>query len=922
MKKIFCSLFLLIGLVAHAQDEPQKISLSFENSELSDVISEIEEKTNYKFYYVEGWINEVKVTGTYENKPVPVILNDIFGETLINFFIMDPDKVILAKNSVIYTELPPAFFKDTSEIREESKEEIAENINPVFHTPKINTDAGEIETISIGKQNTSISSGKFLISGVVKNAETGDPIPNLAIVIKDSEKGTVTDEKGYFEIRLSGGTQILQTKSMGFEDVQKRLIIYNDGHVNLNLRTDYEQLGEVFLESNADENVERAVTGIEQIDVERIKYIPLILGERDILKVATTLPGISSAGEGASGYHVRGGRADQNLILLDDAVVYNPFHFFGIFSALNPFTTGKVNIYKGSMPAKYGGRLSSVFDLRTKDANTTELSGEASIGPVTGNLLLEIPVIEEKSGVLIGARGTYSDWLLNMLDEESLKNKRATFYDVITKYNHKFTNNTKVQATGYFSRDIFSITADSLLSYNNLLFSTKLDHRFNNKHKGSLILANSNYKFNVDYQSPFNNDFNSGYQINQSKFQVDMEYKFNNAHTFNYGFSSKLYIIHPGSIEPTGAESLIEPLEIPREKGLESAVYFADNFEVNEKLLLNLGLRYSHYMALGSSIGRIYDPNAPKTSASVTDTVSFGNNEVIKSYGGMAFRASARYLLTSDLSVKAGYNNAYQYLHALSSNTTASPTDTYKLSGLHVKPQKAQQFSLGLYQNLNDNMYELSLETYYKTSENLLDYKVGAQLFLNENLETEVIQGVGKSYGVELLLKKTYGKLNGWLGYSYSRSLVKLDGEFPQEIINNGEYFPSNFDKPHDLSVVANYKLTQRFSFSANFVYQTGRPVTYPIATYHFQNSEYVLYSDRNQYRIPDYYRLDLSFNVEGNHKKEKIGHSFWNISVYNVLGRNNPYSVFFVTDDGEVKAYQSSIFSIPVPTITYNIKF
>ncbi|MBT8239509.1 MAG: TonB-dependent receptor, partial [Croceitalea sp.] len=319
---------------------------------------------------------------------------------------------------------------------------------------------------------------------------------------------------------------------------------------------------------------------------------------------------------------------------------------------------------------------------------------------------------------------------------------------------------------------------------------------------------------------------------------------------------------------------------------------------------------------------RSYQEGQARNEATVQDTTAYGSGEVIKTYGGPEVRVAARYLLGPSLSIKAGFNNAYQFIHTLSNNTTVSPIDTWKLSDLNIEPQQGYQASLGIFKNLNDNQYEISLEGYYKRMDNVLDFKTGADLFLNENVETEVLQGDGKAYGVEFLLKKNRGKLNGWLGYTYSRSFYRFDSEFSEERINNGEYFPSNYDKPHDVSLIANYKITRRYSISANFVYQTGRPVTYPIGTFRFNNADFVAYSNRNEFRIPDFYRLDLGVNMEGNHKKNKLAHSFWTISVYNVLGRNNPYSVFFVTENGNVKALQSSIFAIPIPSITYNFKF
>ncbi|MGI9547091.1 MAG: carboxypeptidase-like regulatory domain-containing protein [Flavobacteriaceae bacterium] len=910
-------LFLITNMAVFAQE--QRITVSFEDSPLEEVLQNIEETTGIKFYYVEDWLGRSRVSGTYNDLPLDEVLEDIFKDTLINFFLVEDGSVVLTRNNIIIDQLPEEYFGRSEE---EITGPLEDEVNPLFVKEERAESLQEIETVRIGRQTRNNRRQRFTLSGQAINSETAKPIPELAIIVQGSNLGTSTDANGFYSLELPAGVNIIEARSLGIATTRKRVIIYNNGSLNFDLVESFTQLDEVVLSGETDRNVAAAVTGVTVLEVEKIKNIPLVLGERDILKAAVTLPGISTAGEGAQGYNVRGGRSDQNLFLLDKGVLYNPTHFFGIFSALNPFTTGDVSIYKGGIPAEFGGRLSSVFDINTKDATTEKFSGEVSIGPVTGNVMLEVPVVKGKSGLLVGGRATYSDWILNALDEPELNNSEASFYDVIGKYNHVLNENNELKATGYYSKDAFSITSDSLYRYSNRLISLEWDHRFNEKNTSVISLANSEYQFNIEFNGETNGNFDLNYKINETELKLKFKNLFSEAHTFDYGISGKYYSVEPGSVVPLDDASIVTPLQIPDEQGLEAGIFLSDSFKVSDKFLIDAGLRYSFYAALGEAEQRVYQPNVPRNAGTLIEVREFGNNEVIETYGGPEARFSARYFLMDDFSVKASFNNTYQYIHLLTNNTTASPTDTWKLSDLNIKPQEAYQVSLGLYKNFDGNDYELSLESYFKRSKNILDYKVGAQLLLNEALETEVIQGDGRAYGIEFLLKKNAGKLNGWLGYTYSRSFIRLDSEFPEERINNGEYFPSNFDKPHDVSVVANYKFTKRFSASANFVYQTGRPVTYPIGNFDFNNSQFVFYSDRNAFRIPDYYRLDISFNMEGNHKIKKFAHSFWNFSIYNVLGRNNPFSVFFVTENGELKAYQSSIFAIPIPTLTYNFKF
>ena len=916
MKRLILVLLILSAVCSYAQDGTEKISLSFENSTRVEVLEQIESLTPYRFFFVEDWFDNLKISGEYESTALRLILNDLFTNTVINYYFSDNYKIILTQNNLIYDSLPDDFFGgQTQDLQQDENK-------PIFYSEQAAAARTGIETIRIGRESMSSSRRSFNLSGVVKNNVTGEPIPSLGIKVRGKNINAVTDIEGRYSIDLPAGANDLELSSLGIENLKKKVIIYNDGTFDFSLAENPELLDEVIIDADKDSNVKDAVTGITQIEVKEIKTIPLVLGERDVLKVATTLPGISTAGEGAAGYNVRGGKTDQNLILLDNAVVYNPTHFFGIFSALNPFTTDDVDIYKGSIPAEYGGRLSSVFDIRTKKGNSQKFSGEGAIGPVTSNLTLEIPVVKEKSSLLLGGRATYSDWILKQLDEESLKNSEASFYDVIAKYSHDFDENNSLEMSGYYSNDLFSISSDSTFNYSNALFSLRYNHRFNERNRGSIILSNSNYAYNIGYESNSSRDFDLDYKVQETEVKFLMNHLLNDKHNFTYGLSGKLYNNSPANIKPKGPESLVSPTDVQSEKAIESGIFFSDNYNVTKNLSFNLGLRYSFYAFLGPTEQNVYLEGLPKNEATRIETISYGNNEVVETYGGPEIRVSGRYSFSESFSIKASYNNNYQFIHTLTTNTTATPQDTWKLSDLNIEPQRANQFSLGLFKNLDGNTYELSLEGYYKLMDNVLDYKVGADLLLNENIESEVLQGEGKAYGVEFLVRKNKGKLNGWIGYTYSRSLIKLDSDFNEERVNDGEFFPSNFDKPHDFSLVANYKLTKRYSFSMNFLYQTGRPVTFPVGNYELNNAEYVFYSNRNEFRIPDYIRLDLGINIEGNHKIKKLAHSFWNISVYNVLGRNNPFSVFFVTDDGQVKAYQSSIFAVPVPTITYNFRF
>ncbi len=544
--KLFLSLFFFIVLCnLNAQNNKKLITLSFTNETKQEVFSKIENTTSYSFFYIDKWLDTRVFSGDFKAVPIETILDSLFTDSELNFIILEDTKVILTQNNLIYDELPDRFFGDSLQKNTQIITQTA--INPVLvNKSKINTNT-TIETFKIGREQKNTTRNSYELKGYITNEESLEPIIGLSILVEGTNIFTITDANGFYKIQLPIGENILDFKSMGIENVKKRVIIYNNGELNVRLREGFELLNEVIVQADANRNIDETTGGTVSIDVEESKNIPLVLGERDVLKVATTLPGISTTGEGSEGFNVRGGNSDQNLILFDDAVIYNPQHFFGIFSALNPFALGSVNIYKGSMPSEFGGRLSSVFDIKTINGNNEKIVGEGSVGPVTSNILLEVPVVKGKSSLIFGGRAAYSNWLLKSLNEESLNSSEASFYDFLVSYNHKINDNNNIKATAYISRDDFSIASDSLFGYENKIVSLKWDHKFSDRSSGNIVVSNSQYIFDIGFESDRNNDFLLDYKLNETEAKIKANYAFNSKFKLDFGLSTKLYTINPGN---------------------------------------------------------------------------------------------------------------------------------------------------------------------------------------------------------------------------------------------------------------------------------------------------------------------------------------------------------------------------------------
>lgn len=901
---------------ACAQTQPT-VSGSFAGVPFEQFVKQVEAQTPYRFFYARRDVDSLQVRVQATNQPLAPVLNQVLAGTNLRFAIDQRQRVFITTDQAIRTELSPNFFDRGAGTG--SGDTAAVEFGAVRDKARLSL---ETRVVEIGQRANAGRGGNATLAGRIRNATTGEPAVGVTVMLDKPRTGVVTDAYGYYSLPMPRGRHELTFRSIGLLDTKRQVVIWSDGKLDLDMDEVVVPLREVTINSRKDVNVASTQMGSERLDIKTIKQVPTVLGEADLIRVVLTLPGVKSVGEGTVGFNVRGGSAGQNLILFNDATIYNPSHLFGFFSAFNPDIIKSVDLYKSAIPARFGGRLSSVLDITTRDGNKKKWVGAGGVGPVTGRLTLEGPLITDKTSILIGGRTTYSDWLLRQLPNGTYNNGQAAFYDVNLGLTHEANDKNSFYLTAYLSRDQFKIGGDSLYTYQNQVISAKWKHVFSNKLYAVTTGTYSRYNYGVSSDKKPTEGFRFGFDIRQSGAKIDFAYFPNPAHVVDFGIGTTHYSLRPGNLQPTGEASLIQPTVVPNEQGLENAVYINDRFDVTPRLSINGGLRYSLFMNLGPSRVFTYAPNQARSERTITDTLQYGPGSTVSTNGGLEYRLGVRYLITDNLSVKASYNRMRQYLHMLSNTVAVSPLDIYKLSDTYLKPQVGDQYSLGFYQNLRASTIELSVEGYYRTLQNQLDFRSGGTLLLNQHLETDLVSAEGMAYGVEVMLKKQSGKLNGWLSYTYARSLLRTVTPYTAEAVNNGSYYPSSYDKPHDVTLIGNYKINRRLSISVNATYSTGRPITLPLARYVVDGTERVFYSERNQYRIPDYFRTDLSLNIEGNHKIRKLAHSSWTLGVYNLTGRRNAYSVYFTSANGRIRGYQLSIFGQPIPTLTYNFRF
>ena len=755
---------------------------------------------------------------------------------------------------------------------------------------------------------TGFSQQKFTISGYIKDVKTGENLIGATVSIKELQgKGVATNAYGFYSITLPAGDYQISSQFIGYTPQMQQINLNQSVKQNFTLHEQVNTLDEVVVSGQRhDENITKTSMGVQKLNTNEIKSIPVLFGENDVLKTIQLLPGIKPAGEGSSGFNVRGGSSDQNLILLDEATVFNASHLMGFFSVFNSDAIKDITVYKGNEPAEYGGRLSSVLDIKMNDGNNQKLCVSGGIGLISSRINVEGPIVKEKGSFMITARRTYADLFLKLSSDTTKNQTKLFFYDLNAKASYRVNNNNRIYLSGYFGKDLIALKNTFGINWGNVSGTLRWNHLFSDRlfSNTSLIFSNYDYKIYINN----GNKLNIISRIQDYGIKQDLQFFIQTNSTLKFGFNSIYHKIIPGVIT---SDSNIDLKKLTNKYDWENSFYLSHQYRFNDRINVEYGSRISLFSAIGPGDFYTYDSNGK-----VINVATYHSGYFIKTYLNIEPRATIDYLVTRQSSIKASLSRNVQNLHLLSNSTSGNPTDLWIPSSNNVKPELADQASLGYYHNFSDNKYEFSVESYYKSLKNQIDYKNGAELMFNENVESQILFGKGRAYGLELFLKKKQGRFNGWISYTLSRTERKFDA------INNGNYFPARQDRTHDISVVGMYELNKKWTFSATWVYYTGNAVTFPTGKYAIEGRTMFYYSDRNANRMPAYHRLDLG--ATWIRKKTDKFESSWNFSLYNAYGRENAYIITFrdnKSDPSKTEAVQTTLFKM-IPSVTYNFKF
>ena len=909
-------IFLTIVNISFAQKtELLNIDINYSNKSLNEILTDIQLRYPVKFFCKNEWLPDNSITIKLVNEPLPSALQKILNYTELNFVIYG-SVVIIAPEKLMDKEFSQDYF-----ITKKRQEDL-------LKTQKWSS-ASEIITVgdSIEQSNNTTAT----IEGNIFDRISGDSLQGVNLYFEALDQTSTTDSRGNFKLNIPIGYNLLEISYVGYETRKVILQVYNDDHVSIELTPDAHELEEVLITGEAvDDNIQSVIIGITRLKPRQIKELPVFLGEADVIKSILTLPGVTSVGEGAGGFNVRGGSIDQNLILQDEALIYNSSHALGFFSVFNPDAISNVTFYKSHIPAQYGGRLSSVLNVQLKGEDNEKLNANGGVGFVATRLVVEGPLrftktsneSPAKTTFLLGGRVTYSDWLLRIINDPQINNSSASFYDLNLKLSHRYSDIGSVTGSYYQSYDFVQFSDQYGFSWKNMAGSIRWNHLFAPEISSNFSASYSNNS-NISFEPLGIGAFNLNNGISNIRFKEEILFSGIKAHNLTGGVEYLRYFIQPDKIQKRGTESAIIPDQVEKDDAQELGIYLNDEYIINHLVSVTAGLRYNIFQQVGPGDTYLYAENSILQPDKIIDTIFHKSGEIIKSFFAWEPRVSFKYSLNPSNSIKFAYNRVNQFIHLLSNSTAATPIDFWQVSGPYISPQKADNYSIGYFRNFSDNVWETSLEFYYRNIHNLMEFKDLPDLLLNDHIETELLVGKGKSYGGELYIRKRRGKYNGSFSYSYARTFSRINGSNTEEKINNGDWFSSKLDRPHNLNIVFNININKSNTFSANFTYLSGRPITAPLSNYKQGDIVVPFYSERNQYRIPDYHRLDISYTIKRNIIKKRRYKDSFTISIYNLYGRKNAYSIFFRKRPGsQANAYKLSIIGTVFPSITYNFEF
>jgi len=892
LKKVFLILFFCsTSHVMFSQSilDIQIVGIS-KNQPLRNFLIDFEKSHAVKFFFRDEWLESYIITPDENNKALSEALSSILGNEVFFNLMFDYAVIFSVDSEKIYNRL--------SVIQ-----------NAVLRK-------SDIDEIEFGIKGGKSASGNVIINGTIKSKSNNSPLPGVIIELSDTPR-TTTNDQGYYEISIPRGEHILTYHIGNHRDRVVILKAYANGNISFSL----EEMPTILEEVVIHEQTLNAKEGQIQIKIANMNRAPTFLGEVDLIKTIQNQAGVTTVGEIASGFNVRGGSVDQNLVLYDGVPIFNTTHALGFFTAFNSAAIKNVSFFRGGIPAEYGGRSSSVLSIDAAEGDPMKWKVSGNIGLISSELTAGGPIKKDTTLVTASFRSSNSDWILDVANTKyNLDNSSLSFYDASLKLTHKPNQNTKISFSGYTSLDRFTLINDTSYATRNIAASMRFDRTWGSKLFGSIALGFGQYTYSLKEQ-----DASTAFDLEYGVTYPSLKFDFNHEGKYKlaFGLHNTLYLFNPGTMVPETTESTIKETHLDKVRSLETALYASEEFYIQERLFVEVGLRYSLFANFGSATIYHYASGQPLEMQNVVDSTVYNSHQLIKLYHGLEPRLSVRYNLGSNASLKLGYNRMYQYLHMVSNTAATAPVDIWQSGNPYFAPQVADQVSIGYYRNIKKNMYEGFAEVFYKDIRNVFDFKDGADLVLNKNLETELLNGNAHSYGFEFSISKVSGKLIASGNYTFSRSLRQVDGTFDSEKINDGKVYPSNFDQPHVVNLTWRYGVTRRIFFSGNFSYRMGRPMSLPEGAYTVDGVPITDFPYRNEYRIPDYHRMDLAIIIEGSHKIKKLWDSAWIFSVYNVYARRNAYAVVYQDDgNGHLYPYKLSVIGTIIPSVTYRFKF